>query len=396
MGLRMNMWRTTADDVPIAPERQVSERARFEQERARKTRTSVIVAGSVAVLALPLWSLFISFLDPANSSQFAVTRLVATVPVAVLLALAFTRLGDRRPALLGFTMLAIIEVSAAFTIIQLDDRYAAYALGMSLGIYASGFLLPWSVRYTIAVVALACAALVVGWLTVPGPAPASAIVTVSLYVLTAGVIAVSGQLLRNRAAWREFRIRSALEIEQARTRELIERLERLSHEDSLTRLANRRGWDRAIERECARVRRDGGTLAVLLCDVDRLKEINDTFGHAMGDVVLQEIAGQIERRLRSSDLVARIGGDELAVLAVGADERDAIELAEELRASIEAEQPGGPALGGVSVSIGVAEWEGGDDAAATLMLRADRRLYAAKTTRNVVCAADDRAPGVGV
>lgn len=370
----------------------MSVRARFERERAGRTRTSVIVAGCVAVVALPLWALFIRYFDPANSADFALSRLIATVPIALLLALTLTRVGRRQPALLGLAMVSIIEVTAALTIVQLEDRIAAYALGMSLGIYASGFLIIWSVRYTAAIVGIACAALLVGWLAVADGASGSAIATVSLYVLTAGVIAIGGQLLRDRAAWREFRARSALEFEQARTRELVERLERLSHEDALTRLANRRAWDRAIERECARVRRDGGTLAVLLCDIDRLKEINDTFGHAMGDVVLQEVAGQIERRLRSSDVVARIGGDELAVLAVGADERDATELAEELRASVEAEQPGGPGLGGVSVSIGVAEWEGGDDTAASLMLRADRRLYSAKATRNVVCATDAAGP----
>jgi diguanylate cyclase (GGDEF)-like protein len=366
-----------------------TERDRFKQERARKTRASVIVAGSVAVLALPLWSLFIRFFDPANSAQFALTRLIATVPIAVLLALAFTRFGHRRPAWLGLGMVTIIEVTAALTIVQLDDRYAAYALGMSLGIYASGFLIIWSVRHTIAVVAIACAALVVGWLAFPDAASASAIATVSLYILTAGVIAVCGQLLRDRGAWREFRVRSALEIEQARTRELVQRLDRLSYEDSLTRLANRRAWDRAIERECARVRRHGGTLAVLLCDVDRLKEVNDTFGHAVGDAVLQEIAGKFEHRLRASDLVARIGGDELAVLAVGTDESGAAHLAEELRASVEAEGSNSTSLGYVSVSIGVAEWEGGDDSAEALMARADRRLYAAKSRRNVVCAGED-------
>ena len=129
-------------------------------------------------------------------------------------------------------------------------------------------------------------------------------------------------------------------------------------------------------------------LSVLLCDLDQLKSINDQLGHPVGDVVLKTVGRVLSESARGGDLVARIGGDEFAVLCPGADLLGATELAERLRLLISEEASAAAAIGGVSISIGVADWEGSDDSAETLMLRADRRLYRAKATRNVVCAGD--------
>ena len=86
----------------------------------------------------------------------------------------------------------------------------------------------------------------------------------------------------------------------------------------------------------------------------------------------------LSENARGGDLVARIGGDEFAVLCPGADLLGATELAERLRLLVSQEASAAAAIGGVSISIGVADWEGSDDSAETLMLRADRRLYRAK------------------
>ena len=114
--------------------------------------------------------------------------------------------------------------------------------------------------------------------------------------------------------------------------------------DALTGLANRRAWDRALEAEERRRRRYGGTAAVVVVDLDELKKINDTQGHLHGDLMLRLVARVIEETSRESDLVARTGGDEFAVLALNCEEPHLRVLLSRLRKGLEAE--------GVSASVG--------------------------------------------
>lgn len=380
--------------MPRTAESQSDLRERYRDERRQASRTSFIAAGFVAAVGMPAWSIFDHLVAPADGWEFTIIRLWATAVILGSWLALFTAQGRRRPEPFGFGLVAPVQIAIAVMIVQLDDRHAAYALGMSLAIYASGFLLVWRLRWTVGLVALTLGSLAIGWMLAPEPVAAAEIATVAFYVVTASAIAIVGQMVRDRAAWREFQIKARLEAEQERTQELVSKLDRLSHEDPLTSLANRRAWDEAIGRACAQIKRSAGerTLSVLLCDVDRLKEINDTLGHAMGDVVLRAVAELLRERVRSADLVARIGGDEFAVLAVDSGEVDAATLAEDLRSRVESTQPGGPGVEAVTLSIGVAEWDGPDDTPDTLMLRADRRLYAAKARRNVVCAGDPLEP----
>src|SRR5687768_7898132 len=202
-------------------------------------------------------------------------------------AVLFTPLGRRRPEYVGLGLVAAVDIAIALMIVQLDDNHAGYALGMSLPIYASAMLLVWPFVYTAALVAIGFVALAVGWLTIGVETSAADMATVSFYLVTASVIALWSQWLRDRTSWREFEARDELETEQRRSRELVDRLDRLSRQDALTGLANRRAWDAAMERECGRAARSGHTLSILVCDLDNLKDINDNFGHAMGDVVLK-------------------------------------------------------------------------------------------------------------
>ena len=203
------------------------------------------------------------------------------------------------------------------------------------------------------------------------------------YLGTASLIAFVGQLHRQTTAWREFRYRVELEAEQDLNRNLVNQLERLSREDALTGLANRRSWDETLLREFERAQRHDAPLAVLLCDVDLLKEINDRYGHAGGDRVLQATAELLRDRVRVGDLAARLGGDEFGIVCPDTGLDAATALADDLRSRVGALSPADTSIPAVSVSIGVACREAGDESAAEIVMRADDRLYSAKRARSV-------------
>ena len=160
-----------------------------------------------------------------------------------------------------------------------------------------------------------------------------------------------------------------------------EELERLSQTDGLTRLANRRHFDRSLAREHARHLRKGTPLSLLMIDVDHFKRVNDLYGHAMGDDYLRAVARALERDVaRATDVVARYGGEEFACLLPDTDLDSARAVAEHVRAgvaelrlpNIQADTPY------LTVSIGVATLEGGEHSAQALVASADTQLYAAK------------------
>jgi diguanylate cyclase (GGDEF)-like protein len=369
--------------MTAAPHPEVEDR--FRAEVRTSTRATGIVAGAVAVIGLPAWIGFDYIVEPEQASTFALFRLVALVPMLVCLGALFTGFGRRRPELLVVAILATVEIAIAFMIPRVETQHSAYALGMSLAIYATAFLLIWPPRYTAATIGLTWTALGVALLTAPEPLDSAAITAAVFYLATASVIAYFGQAYREQAARREFDARLGLEREQTRSIELLEELDRQSREDPLTSLANRRAWDEALGRECARAARGQGPLAILLCDVDRLKEVNDRLGHAAGDAVLKAVADVLRTRARDSDLVARIGGDEFAILCAGSSLRGAAEVAEEIRRVVGEERQGDVVLARTTVSAGVADWDGPGDSPDRIMLRADQRLYKAKVSRNVVC-----------
>ena len=153
----------------------------------------------------------------------------------------------------------------------------------------------------------------------------------------------------------------------------------LARRDALTGLANRRAFEESLQHELALARRTGDTLAVVVLDVDHFKRVNDTHGHAAGDVVLAEVAARAQRALRSEDLLARIGGEELAALLPGATLAAAAEVAERIRHAVcDTAIPVGTAAIHVSVSLGCAALEAEEREAASLLARADARLYDAK------------------
>ncbi|KGD64190.1 diguanylate cyclase [Alcanivorax nanhaiticus] len=176
---------------------------------------------------------------------------------------------------------------------------------------------------------------------------------------------------------------SQLLRQQQRTQRLAERLHRLSREDSLTSLANRRYFDEALDREWRRCQRDKRPLAIMLVDVDRFKAYNDHYGHLQGDECLRALAEELGRySRRGGDLVARFGGEEFILLYPGVDETEAVRLASRLCRSVRAlgiPHADNPTSGEVTISVGVAVKTPADGGTSLQLLdEADRALYQAK------------------
>lgn len=164
-------------------------------------------------------------------------------------------------------------------------------------------------------------------------------------------------------------------------------LQRLAQTDSLTGLANRRHFLARAGQELSRTVRHGGPLSVFMIDIDRFKNINDTFGHKAGDVVLRTLGKIARDALRDIDVVGRIGGEEFAVVLPQTDHDRAQEVAERLRAKIAAAAPAGPdGTLRFTVSIGVTTLIDAGTSIDTLLAEADAALYRAKKGgRNRVC-----------
>lgn len=157
--------------------------------------------------------------------------------------------------------------------------------------------------------------------------------------------------------------------------------------DALTGLMNRGRFDEELERQIARCKRYGESAALLLLDVDRLKEVNDRLGHRAGDQIIKLVARAARDRARETDAVARIGGDEFAVLLPSVDLPTARRIAGEIaeRVSAAADVAGDADLP-VGVSVGVAPLDASAPSAEEALARADADMYARKRER----AAGDR------
>ncbi len=163
-------------------------------------------------------------------------------------------------------------------------------------------------------------------------------------------------------------------------RRLIEKLEYFSHTDALTGLANRRALNDSLAYELERAKRYGTELSIILCDIDNFKEINDTWGHDMGDRSLQVIAATLKTILRNADIVGRYGGDEFMLILPETADTGAGGLAGKLLSA--ARETGLRSRDGqpirLSMSIGVACVELGSDTIDSFIKRADDAMYASK------------------
>jgi diguanylate cyclase (GGDEF)-like protein len=165
---------------------------------------------------------------------------------------------------------------------------------------------------------------------------------------------------------------------------LSRHLRSLAYRDSLTGLYNHRYFQEQLVHEVERAQRYGHHLSVLMLDVDRFKQVNDTYGHLMGDTLLSYVARLVSAKVRSSDMAARYGGDEFAVILPETGQEKAIAVAEKLTRAVSAGRHWQGALLdnlGVGICFGVASFPDDGRTADDLLVCADRRLYGAKSRR---------------
>jgi diguanylate cyclase (GGDEF)-like protein len=172
-----------------------------------------------------------------------------------------------------------------------------------------------------------------------------------------------------------------LRVELARALKRIEELQASGETDFLLGIPNRRGFERELNRAIAYMKRYEAGGALIVLDVDRLKPVNDAFGHAAGDQVLRAVADLLRRRVRSSDLVARLGGDEFALLLWNLSETDARAKAAALEEAIDRLTfvfDGRSVLAGASAGVAILDAHA---EAGRAIEEADRAMYVRKAQR---------------
>ncbi len=172
----------------------------------------------------------------------------------------------------------------------------------------------------------------------------------------------------------------------------ITQLHNDSHTDAMTGLFNRRGMQQVLDSYQALSQ----PLAVIALDIDHFKQINDGFGHDVGDQVLATLATLMQQGARQADAVCRSGGEEFLILLPGLSLPLAFEIAERLRQRVAAHPM--PGAGHITISLGVAHWPGSDDDLNVVLKQADQALYEAKRrgrNRTVQAGRDQQLPSDG-
>jgi diguanylate cyclase (GGDEF)-like protein len=220
-------------------------------------------------------------------------------------------------------------------------------------LYSSYFL---TTRQT--VVQLAYIGLVYGALLIARPPPSG---IAEWWLVGMGTLLVAGILIRSM---------------RVRVESLIARLYDASRTDPLTKLSNRRGFRELLDLELERARRGKSQMTVAVGNVDHFKEVNDRSGQHVGDAVLQRLARVLEQGKRQIDGVARVGGEEFALVLPDTDDHAAFVIAERLRCSVRDEFANDTVP--VTISFGVASYPKHGETAASLLGSGDQALYAAK------------------
>ncbi|MGE5649536.1 diguanylate cyclase [Noviherbaspirillum sp. UKPF54] len=373
--------------------------AAFQAEMDRLRDLRVRRTGLAAVVLYAAFAITDRVMVPDVYLQALTIRFLLVIPLLLLATFSIPRV--KKPLLREILLSSIVIVTGASLpwIFSLSNHpnSAYYETGITLVILFGNIVL--NLRFRSAVVS---SVILLGtyaiFLSVQHKLPPEVRLNNGLFSFSLVVISLLANFRTDQDQRRAYLARSR---EQARNAELshaVELLGKLSSEDALTQVANRREFDRRLELEWARAKREGQFLALILIDVDCFKAYNDHYGHPAGDACLRGVASRLSSVLkRSSDLVARFGGEEFVALLPATGAEEAAALAERMRVAVrELQLPheASSAAPIVTASFGVCAMRPVDsDKAAVLLDKADAALYRAKQAGRDRVAADRRAEG---
>lgn len=158
----------------------------------------------------------------------------------------------------------------------------------------------------------------------------------------------------------------------------------LADHDSMTGLLDRRRFRAELDQHVSFTARYGGQGAVMIIDIDGLKAVNDSLGHHAGDNLIRQVAEVMRERVRITDVVARLSGDEFAILMPQTDTTGALQLGEDLRSRVAERARPVPEAEGVTISVGITMFGGGKGGSEAVLVAADQAMYRAKEGRNQI------------
>ncbi len=357
--------------LPDAP----GDRDAFERSLLPVTRLSGLVGAALVLVLFPLWSLFDAVLEPALAPRLFQLRWIFMLPIAIA-AICVWRGGTRpRPLYLAVFALLTLPALAIAWMIPRVEHLEAYLIGYSLLISAAGALIVLPLRWTVAVL-IALLALVVA-LSWQHPRPAQEMAIIAFFLGTVTVVNSAVAWLMWHVRLTQFRTMGELETRRRETNDLLDQVVRLSNEDDLTGLANRRRFRRELD-EVVQI---DLPLQAAIIDMDHFKEINDRHGHHVGDAVLVAVAQLLRLEFSDSGTAARLGGDEFGVLLQGEDLASRlVRVQQKVAAGLTADLNGIEA----GLSAGIATHTPGESAH-DLLRRADQALYRSKNKGSGVC-----------